>query len=417
MKKIQSIRGFNDIIDDIPTWQMLETTLRKLSSLYGYLEIRTPMLEESRLFERSIGVTSDIVNKEMYTFCDRNEQSVSLRPEGTASVVRTCIENNLLYDQARKWFYIGSMFRRERPQKGRLRQFHQFGMECLGYDEPFADIEQLMIINQIWEILELSSKPKLELNYIGTRETRQAYGAALKAYYEPYLDSMDELNQRRWRENTLRLLDSKDPTLIKINSTAPTIASYYTTEEQAQFDTIQSCCHDHTIPFTVQPSLMRGLDYYTGLIYEWKSDLLGAQSTVCGGGRYDLLFESLGEKKHGACGFSIGLERLIELCPTSPKKQHLTVHLATESTSSLPATLALSEKLRRLVNTHAYFTQLTSTKTSNLIKRAVKKDADVLVINNYDSIDEHPMIVKNLRDKSHQQMNLDELVSYLETLV
>ena len=251
MSKIQSIRGFCDIIENIETWQSIEEILKNISKRYGYDEVRTPLLEESRLFERSIGITSDIVHKEMYTFTDKNEVDLSLRPEGTASIVRACIENNLLYDQARKWFYIGSMFRRERPQKGRLRQFHQFGMECLGYDEPYPDIEQLLILNQAWVELEVSNAVILELNYLGSRETRIAYGDALKAYYKPHLDKMTALNKKRWEDNTLRLLDSKESDIIEINKNAPSIADFYSETERKVFETIQKNCTNNNIKFVV----------------------------------------------------------------------------------------------------------------------------------------------------------------------
>ena len=373
------------------------------------------MLEESRLFERSIGVTSDIVHKEMYTFEDRNEQSVSLRPEGTASVVRACIEHNLLYDQPRKFYYLGSMFRRERPQKGRLRQFHQFGMECLGYDEPYADVEQLMFIHDAWSALGLNEHPTLVLNYIGERDTRHAYAAALKDYYSPYLNDMDDLHQRRWHENTMRLLDSKDPLLVKINREAPSISRFYSQEEQEKFSTIQSCCHMHNIPFTIEDNLMRGLDYYSGLIYEWKSDHLGAQSTVCGGGRYDLLFESLGEKRQSACGFSIGMERLIALYPEPQNHARKVIHIASESAENLAQTLALADKLRRNLGQHAYFSQLKEGKSSNLVKRALRKNADILLIVEHNYRDNHSITVKNLKDKTHQAMHIDELAHYLES--
>ena len=313
MSQVKSIRGFNDIVDDITHWQHIEKTLIKLSEQYGYREIRTPMLEDSRLFERSIGATSDIVHKEMYTFRDKNEQNISLRPEGTASVVRACLENNLLYEQSRKLYYNGSMFRRERPQKGRLREFHQFGLECLGYDEPYSDIEQLCMINRLWNELNIQDKIVLELNYIAGKETRAAYTNALRVFYEEYSESMCDIDKRRWKENTLRLLDSKNSDIIEINRKAPQIDAYYTKEEKANLDQIIALCDQQGIKYHINPKLMRGLDYYSGLIYEWKSDELGAQSTVCGGGRYDSLFEQLGGKPIGACGFSIGIERLIAL--------------------------------------------------------------------------------------------------------
>lgn len=381
MGKIQTIRGFNDIIDHAELWQILERQLANIGKNYGYSEIRTPMLEASGLFERSIGVTSDIVHKEMYTFADKNEQTISLRPEGTASVVRACIEHSLLYDRPRKFFYQGPMFRRERPQRGRLRQFHQFGMECLGFNEPYADIEQLTIIQRIWETLGLQNNLTLEINYLGSQKTRQRYGQALKEFYQKHHPSLSDLDKKRWEDNTLRLLDSKEPTLVEINRTAPTIDAFYTDEEQSIFATMQMLCRARGINATVNPHLMRGLDYYTGLIYEWKSDDLGSQSTVCGGGRYDLLFESLGAKAVGACGFSIGMERLLEILKTKELQQRtLHIHLLAPHQDDMADTLQLAEEIRNALPDVFFYTQFEHAKLGNLIKKASKQGAHGVVI-------------------------------------
>lgn len=417
MNKIQSIRGFCDIIENIETWHSIEKILKDISKRYGYHEVRTPLLEESRLFERSIGITSDIVHKEMYTFTDKNEVNLSLRPEGTASVVRACIENNYLYDQARKWFYLGSMFRRERPQKGRLRQFHQFGMECLGYDEPYPDIEQLIILNQAWIELEVSDVVTLELNYLGSRETRVKYAIALKAFYEPHLSKMTELNQKRWADNTLRLLDSKESDIIEINKNAPIIADFYSENERKVFDAIQKNCTSNHIKFVVNPRLMRGLDYYTGLIYEWKSDELGAQSTICGGGRYDLLFENLGAKKTGACGFSIGIERLIELRKhIHPTITSIQVHLVTPNEKNFPILLALGEKLRSSAPHLQFYTHLEAGKIGNLIKKSLKKAADIVIICADEELAKGKYSLKDLRYREQHLLDEEELKQHLEEI-
>ena len=413
MNRLQSIRGFSDIQENIDLWQTIERVLKKTAFQYGYDEIRTPLLEDSRLFERSIGATSDIVHKEMYTFQDKNEQSISLRPEGTASVVRACIENNLLYDQARKFFYIGSMFRRERPQKGRLRQFNQFGMEALGYQEPYADIEQLLAIHRIWKTLGVEKKIALEMNYIGTSKTRKLYKEKLKAYYKPYLCSMSEIDKKRWEENTLRLLDSKDKEIIAINQEAPSIDEFYSDDEKLIFEEIQRNCKENGITFKVNHRLMRGLDYYCGLIYEWKSDELGAQSTVCGGGRYDGLFEDLGDKVQGACGYSIGIERLLEIIKsgsiqTTKKKS---VHILVPDKKTLSNAVKLAEEIREKSPNISCYTHVENGKLGQLIKKALKKQASAVIICGEREVAENKYTLKILETQEQLQLTTSEMIN------
>ena len=414
MKSIQGIRGFNDIYENIERWQALENILSEVADQYAYEEIRTPYCESTTLFERSIGVTSDIVHKEMYTFVDKNEQSISLRPEGTASVVRACIEKNLLYDQTRKFYYMGSMFRRERPQKGRLRQFNQFGMECLGYTEPYPDTEQLIIVDNIWKRLNISTNIKLELNYLGSRETRLKYGKALKDYYSPFREKMSELNQKRLSENTLRLLDSKDEFLIEINKSAPTIAEYYTEEEHRSFQKIQEICDSHGIIYQVNPTLMRGLDYYTGLIYEWKSDELGAQSTICGGGRYDLLFENLGQKAQPACGFSIGIERLIELIKDQElRNRKKTIAMVAMHEKNIQEIMQHAEKIRKDCRNVKIHTHFEHGKLQTMIKKALKKKAQFIILHGENEIKSNTFTIKNLKTKDQKTVDYEGLIKMI----
>jgi histidyl-tRNA synthetase len=418
MSQVKSIRGFNDIVDDIAHWQYIEKTLIKLSEQYGYREIRTPMLEDSKLFERSIGSTSDIVHKEMYTFRDKNEQDISLRPEGTASVVRACLENNLLYEQTRKLYYYGSMFRRERPQKGRLREFHQFGLECLGYDEPYSDIEQLCMINRLWNELNIQEKIVLELNYIAGKETRATYTDALKVFYREHSESMSDIDKRRWQENTLRLLDSKNPDIMEINKKAPQIDAYYTKEEKANFEKIITLCDQQNIKYHINPKLMRGLDYYSGLIYEWKSDELGAQSTVCGGGRYDTLFEQLGGKPIGACGFSIGIERLIALISDKEiSKNNKSIHLITPDRATCGNLLALAERIRNDLPSISTYIHTDSGKIATLIKKALKKDADILVILGEEELNEEKVTIKVLSTGKQAIVSNKDIIVKIRELI
>lgn len=415
MTKIQSIRGFNDIIDDIEQWQSAEQMLHCIADRYGYQEIRTPVLENAELFTRSIGVTSDIVHKEMYTFTDKNEQTIGLRPEGTASVVRACIEKNLLYNHARKWFYCQSMFRRERPQKGRLRQFHQFGMECLGFDEPYADIEQLAIIQRIMESAGIADKITLELNYLGSKTTRQHYSQALRDYYAPHTQSLSPLDYKRWQENVLRLLDTKAPELIAINQDAPTIDRFYTDAEASRFQRIQTACQALNINFVVNKKLMRGLDYYTGLIYEWKSEHLGAQATVCGGGRYDLLFENLGAKAESACGFSIGMERLLALTTLGPTpRPKIFILCATEQ--DLNQAMQISEQLRLAHPSYIFYLHLETGKINNLVKKAARQSASHVLICDHIHFGTDCYQIRDLNRRTQDAMSAALLSTYLEKI-
>ena len=416
MKSIQGIRGFSDIYENIEQWQGIENILCQIADQYAYEEIRTPYCEPTTLFERSIGITSDIVHKEMYTFTDKNEQSISLRPEGTASVVRACIEKNLLYDQTRKFYYMGSMFRRERPQKGRLRQFNQFGMECLGYPEPYPDTEQLIIIHNIWKKLSISENIKLEMNYLGSRETRIKYGSALKNYYQPFKNKMSELNQKRLDENTLRLLDSKDEFLIDINKNAPSIDEYYTKEESDSFLKIQKICEDHEIKYQVNKTLMRGLDYYTGLIYEWKCESLGAQSTICGGGRYDLLFENLGQEAQPACGFSIGIERLIELVKGQKYlKEKKIIAMIAMNQENIQDIMQHAERIREDCKNIKVHTHFENGKIQTMIKKALKKKAKFMILYGENEKKDNTFTIKNLDTKEQRTVNYKELIDMIRS--
>jgi histidyl-tRNA synthetase len=418
MTTLKSIRGFHDIHETITTWQQVEQIMKSLASQYGYNEIRTPMLEDSRLFERSIGATSDIVHKEMYTFNDKNEQSVSLRPEGTAAVVRSCIENNLLYTQPRKYYYLGSMFRRERPQRGRLRQFHQFGLECLGYEEPYADVEQLCIIQRLWRTLGIEDKITLEINYIGSQATRATYTAALKEYYKPHKEQMSDIDQIRWQDNTLRLLDSKASMLVELNKNAPTIDKFYSEKEIEIVKLIELLCQENHINYTHNRRLMRGLDYYSGLIYEWKSECLGAQGTVCGGGRYDQLFEQLGAQRTGACGFSIGIERLIELTgELNPLLDQPCIHLITPTDTTLPKLMTLVESLRDTLPTHQFYLHTQCGKIGSMIKKALKMKANAIIILGDEELKEAVVTMKQLDTQEQRTVAITELADTINEIL
>jgi histidyl-tRNA synthetase len=314
LKKLQSIRGMNDLLPtDSYAWQYLESTVADVLHSYAYKEIRFPVLESTELFKRSIGEVTDIVEKEMYTFDDRNGESVTLRPEGTAVCVRACEQNGLLYNQIQRLWYQGPMFRYEKPQKGRLRQFHQFGVETFGMAGPDIDAEMLLITSRLWRELGISDAVTLQLNTLGTSEERKAYRDALVAYLTERKDQLDEDSQRRLDSNPLRILDSKSVSTQALLNDAPNLHDYFGEETQAHFNGVKAFLDAAGIEYQINPRLVRGLDYYCFTVFEWVTDKLGAQGTVCAGGRYDGLVEQLGGKATPAVGFAMGVERLVLL--------------------------------------------------------------------------------------------------------
>ena len=313
MKKFQSIRGMNDLLpEQSGRWQVVESCIRQVLAGYGYQEIRFPILESTILFSRSIGAVTDIVEKEMYSFEDRNGDSLTLRPEGTAGCVRAAIQGGLL-DRSQRLWYQGPMFRHERPQMGRLRQFHQFGVETFGLDGPDIDAEILAMTAALWRRLGVSSAVSLEINSLGTPAVRLAHREALVEYLTQRLDQLDDDSQRRLQTNPLRILDSKNPQLQQLIKAAPRLADYLDAESKTHFAQLRALLDDLNIAYRVNDRLVRGLDYYGKTVFEWVTDALGAQGTVCGGGRYDALVEQLGGPSIPACGFGLGLERLLLL--------------------------------------------------------------------------------------------------------
>jgi len=303
----------NDILpDETPYWQFLERTVSRLLESYGYGEIRLPVVEQTELFKRSIGEVTDIVEKEMYTFDDRNGESLTLRPEGTAGCVRAAIQQGLLGVPQRLW-YAGPMFRYERPQKGRQRQFHQVGAEAFGVASPDMDAELILISARLWRLLGIADDVQLQLNSIGSSEARRAYRDALVAYLERHRDALDEDSQRRLGSNPLRILDSKNAGTQALLDDAPALADHLDDESRADFDRLCDLLQAAAVPFTVNPRLVRGLDYYNKTVFEWVTDRLGAQGTVCAGGRYDGLVEQLGGRATPGVGFAMGMERLVLL--------------------------------------------------------------------------------------------------------
>ena len=312
-KAIQAVRGMNDLLPEaVERWQLVEATARDVLRAYGYREIRLPILEKSELFARSIGGQTDIVEKEMYIFEDRNGEKLALRPEGTAGCVRAGIENGFLHNQIQRLWYAGPMFRHERPQKGRYRQFHQIGVEAFGIETPDLDAELILMCARLWKSLGLEGLT-LELNSLGTPESRAAYRSELKRYLKARRDELDEDSLRRLDKNPMRILDSKNPELQPVIAGAPNLSDHLDDGSRTHFDRLGEYLRESGVDYRINPRLVRGLDYYTRTVFEWTTDRLGAQSAVCAGGRFDGLVEQLGGKPAPAAGFAIGIERLVEL--------------------------------------------------------------------------------------------------------
>mgnify|MGYP000885699987 FL=1 len=312
--KIQSVRGMNDILpDEAEFWDMFEETIRSWLKSYGYRPIRLPIVEPTPLFKRAIGEVTDIVEKEMYSFVDSlNGETLTLRPEGTAGCVRAVIQHSLIAQQPQRLYYLGQMFRHERPQKGRYRQFHQVGVEAFGFAGPDIDAEQILMGARLWNDLGLDGIT-LQLNTLGRPAERSQHRAELIAYFEQHRDLLDEDGRRRLHSNPLRILDTKNPDLAQVVAGAPRLIDHLGAESLAHFEGVQQVLRDAGQPFTINPRLVRGLDYYNLTVFEWVTDRLGAQGTVCAGGRYDGLLQQLGGRPAPACGFAMGVERLIAL--------------------------------------------------------------------------------------------------------
>ena len=310
---LRAVRGMNDLLPaDAPLWTHFEKIIRNWLKSYGYREMRTPILEHTGLFKRAIGEVTDIVEKEMYTFVDAlNGESMTLRPEGTASCVRAVIENNLLFDGGKRLWYAGPMFRHERPQKGRYRQFHQVGVEALGFAGPDLDVEHLLMTARLWKQLGLADFIQLEINSLGGPESRASHRQKLVDYFAAHADELDADSQRRLQSNPLRILDSKNPAMQALVEAAPKLMDELDAAALAHFEAVKRGLDDAGIAYRVNPRLVRGLDYYNYTVFEWVTDKLGAQGTVCAGGRYDSLVTQLGGKPAPACGFAMGVERLL----------------------------------------------------------------------------------------------------------
>lgn len=424
MAKIQAIRGMNDILpDQTPVWQYVESTVRQVLGQYGYQEIRMPVVEHTELFKRSIGEVTDIVEKEMYTFDDRNGDSLTLRPEGTAGCVRAAEEHGLLFNQTRRLWYTGPMFRHERPQKGRYRQFHQIGVECFGMAGPDIDAELLVLTARLWKAFGLTEHARLEINSIGTSESRKVYREALVRYLEQYKDQLDDDSKRRLDTNPLRILDSKDPATREILNGAPLLDDYLDDESRAHFEQLKSLLDAAGVSYTVNPALVRGLDYYGKTVFEWITDSLGAQGTICAGGRYDGLVQQLGGKPTDAVGFAMGLERLILLLETldlvpEQVNNNADVYVTAMGEQAVAPAMAVAECLRNELPGVVVVSHCGGGSFKSQMKKADRSNARYAVILGENEIASGTVALKPLRnDDPQQEVNQSELASVLKGLL
>jgi histidyl-tRNA synthetase len=418
---INAIRGMNDILpQETVYWQKVENILRNVLQSYGYHEIRFPILEKTELFKRSIGDATDIVEKEMYTFLDRNNESLTLRPEGTASCVRAGNEHGLLYHQIQRLWSIGPYFRYERPQKGRYRQFHQCDVEVFGLEGPDIDAEIILLTAKILEKLGLQSSVALQLNSLGSPAARQSYREKLIAYFSLHKEQLDEDSQRRLTTNPLRILDSKNPAMQHLIENAPSLLDHLDEESQQHFLTLQDYLTSAGISFTVNPRLVRGLDYYTKTVFEWVTTELGAQGTVCAGGRYDGLVEQLGGKPTPAIGFALGMERTILLVQQlqSSLQSDLDPHIyfISDGNAAFKSAINIADFLRDQLPGLRLVMHCGGGAFKNQFKKADKSGAQIALIVGEQELQNDAITIKFLREQTDQvTVRKEGLLDFLKT--
>jgi histidyl-tRNA synthetase len=408
---LQAIRGMKDRLpEETPAWQFIVSNLIAIAERYGYQEIGLPLVENTALFSRAIGEATDVVEKEMYTFVDRNGDSLSLRPEGTAGCVRACLEHGLLHNQIQRLWYYGPMFRHERPQKGRQRQFHQFALECYGITGPYIDAELLALSARLWQTLGVSHFLELQINSLGTMEARQAYRQQLVAYLTAHESKLDEDSKRRLHTNPLRILDSKNPDMQALITAAPVLLDHLDAPSKAEFETLQALLTEAGIAFTVNTRLVRGLDYYSKTVFEWVTTSLGAQGTVCAGGRYDDLVTQLGGAPTGAVGFALGLERLValqEMLPSQEQASTADVFVIAVGEATLNRSFVLTEQWRTHCPSLRFIYPADDRSFKSQFKRADKSGARIALILGESEVLNHTVSVKFLRE-TKEQMSLPD---------
>jgi histidyl-tRNA synthetase len=417
-KIISAIRGMNDILpDEISIWQRIEALAYRIFQQYHYQEIRFPMVEQTQLFSRTVGEDTDIVSKEMYTFIDRNQDSLSLRPEGTAGCLRACIQHGLIYNNIQRLWYQGPMFRHERPQKGRYRQFYQIGAEAYGLNSPAIDVELILLNARLWKALDLNHDIHLQINTLGSLTSRQRYRKILLEYFNKHKALLDNDSKRRLFTNPLRILDSKNAEMTDLINQAPKLLDYLDDDAMCHFEGVCQLLKKMKIPYTVNAHLVRGLDYYNDTVFEWTTSALGAQGTVSAGGRYDTLIESLGGQPTPAVGFALGLERLVLLLKTKQTHSQNSPHVFLIATDCKfhPHLLQLAENLHNALPKLNVYTHLLSGKLKRQFKHADKSGARFALILGEDEIHNNLISLKDLRQSSLQkQFSFNALIEFLQ---
>ena len=407
--------------DQTPLWQYTEQALREVMGTYGYSEIRLPIVEKTELFKRSIGEVTDIVEKEMYTFEDRNGDSLTLRPEGTAGCLRACLEHGLLHNQVHRLWYYGPMYRHERPQKGRYRQFIQLGVETYGMAGPDIDAELIFIMDRLWKKLGIRDKVTLQLNSLGTIDERIVYRQVLVEYFQAHFDELDEDSKRRLHTNPLRILDTKNPVLFDLVANAPALMDYLGVESLAHFKGLTTSLDDLGISYDINTRLVRGLDYYSKTVFEWVTDELGSQGTVCAGGRYDSLVEQLGGKPNFAVGFAMGIERLLALLEVAghlPSAKLVDVFMIRVGETAEREGLRFAETLRNEVPGLKLQVNCGGGSFKSQFKKADKIGADYAIIIGDDEVSKGQLSIKSLRtDQEQQTLSQQETIAFLQTVI
>ena len=422
-KALQAIRGMNDCLpNETNIWQMVEAVLRRVASNYGFAEIRMPIVESTAVFKRGIGEVTDIVEKEMYTFDDLNGDSLTLRPEGTASCVRAGVQHGLLYNQEQRFWYMGPMFRHERPQKGRYRQFHQFGLEAFGIATPDIDAEVILLTSRLWRELGINELVTLELNSLGSNEERASYRDALVEFLTQREELLDEDSKRRMHTNPLRVLDSKNPQVQEALTGAPKLSDYFGEETQQHFDSLCARLDAADIKYVLNERLVRGLDYYNRTVFEWVTTSLGAQGTICAGGRYDGLVEQLGGKATPGFGFALGIERLvlmlIELDKVTSVRSQVDAYVVILGDEAQIKANVLAELWRDQVPNIRLQCHCGGGNMKKQLKRADKSGAQIALILGDNEIAEQKVMVKYLRGQQEQQnLAFEKIPSLLNELI
>lgn len=406
-KNIQAIRGMNDCSPtESPLWQWIEGQVRQILSSYGYSEVRMPIVESTPLFARAIGEVTDVVSKEMYTFWDNDEQ-LTLRPEGTAGCVRAAIEHGWIYNNEQRLWYMGPMFRHERPQKGRYRQFHQAGVEVFGIATPEIDAELIILTARLWKVLGIDQHVSLQLNSIGSLEARTNYRSALVAFLENHQDLMSEEEKERLVKNPLRILDTKNQALQDVLDGAPKLLDYLDDESREHFAQLCGLLDAVGIQYEINPKLVRGLDYYNKTVFEWVTSALGAQGTVCGGGRYDGLVEQLGGHATSGVGFAMGLERLVllvqEVNKSIPVKSAVDIYVVYQGEGTTLAAFQLAEKLRSELPHLSTMLHCSGGNFKKQFKRADKSGATLALVLGESEVQNNQVVVKHLLGVAEQQ--------------